>query len=326
MPAVRARRAVGRGVVAGVLDRGVEQRVGGVALRPAGRCSEAWGRRCGSAGRAGHSRIDWDVRSTHLPWKARSPTSDSRPPIACARSSTRSSAPRCRSYSRTRSGGTAAADPSTDWCVIACGTSISDSTPPSDSASVKTSRARGDPRRVRVAERDHAAEAGPADVVTPRRARAATRSPPARSRCAPPSAGAACAARGATRKQSSGPGTAPTEFCTKRTALVQRPGRARSPRRRPRPSARRGTSSWSARPRRRRARAGAGRPASRTCCRRPRARSRARATTAATSTTLSVGLVGVSTQISFVVVGRTAAATAARSRLVDHRVARGPSA
>ena len=45
--------------------------------------------------------------------------------------------------SRTRSGGTAAAEPSTDWWVIACGTSISDSTPPSDSASVNS--------RVRVA-------------------------------------------------------------------------------------------------------------------------------------------------------------------------------
>ncbi len=40
--------------------------------------------------------------------------------------------------SRTRSAGTAAAEPSTDWCVIACGTSISDSTPPSDSASVNS--------------------------------------------------------------------------------------------------------------------------------------------------------------------------------------------
>jgi len=39
--------------------------------------------------------------------------------------------------------GTAAADPSTDWCVIAWGTSIRDSTPPSDSASVN--------RRVRAA-------------------------------------------------------------------------------------------------------------------------------------------------------------------------------
>ena len=40
--------------------------------------------------------------------------------------------------SRTRSAGTAASEPSTEPCVIACGTSISDSTPPSDSASVKT--------------------------------------------------------------------------------------------------------------------------------------------------------------------------------------------
>ena len=44
--------------------------------------------------------------------------------------------------SRTRAApgpaGTAAAESSTDWCVIACGTSISDSTPPSDSASENT--------------------------------------------------------------------------------------------------------------------------------------------------------------------------------------------
>ena len=39
---------------------------------------------------------------------------------------------------RMRSAGTAASEPSTVWCVIAWGTSMSDSTPPSDSASVKS--------------------------------------------------------------------------------------------------------------------------------------------------------------------------------------------
>ena len=46
--------------------------------------------------------------------------------------------PRSPQLSRIRSAGTAAAEPSTDWCVMACGTSISDSTPPSDSASVNS--------------------------------------------------------------------------------------------------------------------------------------------------------------------------------------------
>ena len=59
---------------------------------------------------------------------------------ASVRSATRSSAASIPQLRRTRSAGTAAADPSTDWCVIACGTSISDSTPPSDSARLKTSQ------------------------------------------------------------------------------------------------------------------------------------------------------------------------------------------
>ena len=54
------------------------------------------------------------------------------------RSSTRSAGSSTPQLSRTRSAGTAAAEPSTDWWVIACGTSISDSTPPSDSASVNS--------------------------------------------------------------------------------------------------------------------------------------------------------------------------------------------
>ena len=226
--------------------------------------------------------------------------------------------------SRTRSAGTAAAEPSTDWCVIACGTSISDSTPPSDSASENTLVARADPRRVGVPERDHAAEAGPADVVDAWARRAATsRHGACRWRRAPPCAGAACAGRGA--RGSSRAARAPRRPRSGRSGpLVQRRGRARSARRRPRRSARRGTSWWSARRRRRRAPAAAGGPAWRTCCRRRRARCACGRSTASMSTTLSVGFVGVSTQISFVSVV-TAASTASRSRLVDHRVLEAPA-
>ena len=67
--------------------------------------------------------------------------------------------------SRTRSGGTAAAEPSTDWWVIACGTSISDSTPPSDSASVNSRVAAAIRVAPGMAEADHAAEARPAHVA-----------------------------------------------------------------------------------------------------------------------------------------------------------------
>ena len=57
---------------------------------------------------------------------------------ACSRSATRSSGSSMPHDSRTRSAGTAASEPSTDWWVIACGTSTSDSTPPSDSASANS--------------------------------------------------------------------------------------------------------------------------------------------------------------------------------------------
>ena len=84
---------------------------------------------------------------------------------AAARSVTRSSGASIPQLRRTRSAGTAASEPSTVWCVIACGTSMSDSTPPSDSASVKRLRRLGDGDGVGVAEGDHAAEARPAHVV-----------------------------------------------------------------------------------------------------------------------------------------------------------------
>ena len=106
---------------------------------------------------------------------------------------------------------------------------------------------------------------------TPRGARAGTRSPPARSRCARPPAGAACAGRGG--RGSSRTARAPRRPRSGRSARARAaPRRPPRPRRRRRRSARRGTWSPSARRRRRRARAGAARRAWRTCCRPPRAR------------------------------------------------------
>ena len=76
-------------------------------------------------------------------------------------------------------------------------------------------RRRGDPARVRMPERHHAAEAGPAHVVHPGRPAEvlAQRAPVVRV-CA--HANAERPEPRCTRKQSSGPGTAPTAFCTKR--------------------------------------------------------------------------------------------------------------
>ena len=127
-----------------------------------------------------------------------------------------------------------------------------------------------------------------------------------------------------TRKQSSGPGTAPIAFCTKRTRSCSARVAHDRPRRRRRPSARRGTSSSSARPRRRRARAGAGRRASRTCCRPRRARRRCARPRPATSITFSVGFVGVSTHTSLVS-GRTARRDRVEVGLVDHVVLEAPA-
>ena len=72
-----------------------------------------------------------------------------------------------------------------------------------------------------------------------------------------------------TRKQSNGPGTAPTEFWTKRTRSCSSASAQITRARRRRRSGRRGTWWSSGRPRSRRARAGAGRSAWRRCCRRP---------------------------------------------------------
>ena len=122
--------------------------------------------------------------------------------------------------SRTRSAGTAAAEPSTDWWVIACGTSISDSTPPSDSASVNS--------RVRAAicvasgwrKLTMPLNPGQRTSVTPGAARsisttaAALRAWASIRRCSVRSP--RC-----TRKQSNGPGTAPTAFWTNRSCSYQ---------------------------------------------------------------------------------------------------------
>ena len=129
-----------------------------------------------------------------------------------------------------------------------------------------------DARRVGVAERDHPAEAGPAHVLDTPRARRqelAHRAPVLG--CAPPPAGAACAARGG--RGSSRTARAPRPPRSARSA-PGRAGRGRPPppRRRPRRSARRGTW-WRSAPRRRRpARAGAAPRAWRTCCPPPPAR------------------------------------------------------
>ena len=64
--------------------------------------------------------------------------------------------------SRTSAGSTATVEPATDACVMRAGCSISDSTPPSDSASVNSRVPRHDVERGVLAaaqrERDHAAE------------------------------------------------------------------------------------------------------------------------------------------------------------------------
>ena len=82
---------------------------------------------------------------------------------AARRSSTRSSTSSMPTESRTRLSGTSSAEPATEAWVIAAGCSISDSTPPSDSARVKISVAAqtrsAASRPPADGERHHAAEA-----------------------------------------------------------------------------------------------------------------------------------------------------------------------
>ena len=200
--------------------------------------------------------------------------------------------------SRTRSAGTAAAEPSTDWCVIACGTSISDSTPPSDSASEKTLGRRRDPRSRRDGG-TRPCRRSPASA-RPRRppaSRSQLDDRAARSRRA--RATRRCSVRSPrwTRKQSNGPGHRADRVLHEADLLVQRRVARRSPRRRRRRSARRGTSWSSARRRRRRARAGAGATGVANVLSTTTSALRLRSITPARSITLSGGLVGVSTQI-----------------------------
>ena len=198
--------------------------------------------------------------------------------------------------------------------VIAAGTSTSDSTPPSDSASVNSLRALGDrdrpvgaarrPRGGRQ-ERDHPTEARVADlgdvVARPqelgdRRAFAWCRSTRRCSVRRPRS----------TRKQSSGPGTPPIAFWRKRSRSATASSDVTATPEDDVRMARRGTSSPSGTRCRHRASAAAGWPARRTCYRprsaaagRPRLRgaSTVRATSAM-STVLSSGFVGDSNQTS----------------------------
>ena len=164
----RLRRAVGRLVVDRGLDREVEQLVGRVRRareRGGGHGEQGAGRT--RAGGAAHLLPDRRATRSLEPCLAPTPAGATAA-IAWRRSSTRSAAASIPQLSRTRSAGTAAREPSTDWCVIACGTSISDSTPPSDSASANSFVARDDLDRVGMAEADHAGEAGPADVADAR--------------------------------------------------------------------------------------------------------------------------------------------------------------
>ena len=210
---------------------------------------------------------------------------------------------------------------------MACGTSMSDSTPPSDSASVKSSRPGHERGRLGVAEAHHPAEAGPADVaraaVVPQH-RDARR---ARGRVRAPCGGAASAARGA--RGSSRTARAPRRRRSARSAAAPPSPRPRS-RRRPRPcrSGRRGTSSSSARRSRRRGSSGcwlAGvakvlSTATSGCA----DAARAIAATPSTSMTSSVGFVGVSTQTRRVS-GRIAAGDGVEVGLVDEVVGQPPA-
>ena len=196
-------------------------------------------------------------------------------PIACARSSTRSSAASIPHESRTRSAGTAARG-ALDGLVRH---RLRDLDQRLDAAERLGQREQLRSPRRSGPRPDAGTRPSPRCRASGRRRRPSTPCEPvddrrARSRCAPPSAGAACAARGArgssraarARRRSSSARSAPPRDA---------PGRARSRRRRRRPSARRGTWSSSARRRPRRAPAAAGRPASRTCCRPRRTRRRA---------------------------------------------------
>ena len=200
--------------------------------------------------------------------------------MACARSSTRSSAASIPHESRTRSAGTAAAG-ALDRLVrhrlrdldqrLHAAERLGEREDLRSAQAIRVASGAGTRpcRRSRASGRRR----------RPRRPRSHSLTTRAFSVCA---AIRRCSVRSprCTRKQSSGPGTAPIEFCTKRTPSWRAGVAHDRPRRRPRRSARRGTSSSSARRRRRRAPAAAGRPASRTCCRRPRTRSRLRATIA----------------------------------------------
>ena len=128
---------------------------------------------------------------------------------------------------RTSAGSTSSGEPATDRWVIAAGTSMSDSTPPSDSASVKrcvpSAMATARSAAVRPSgtsgrhERDHPAEPGVEDgrhVAAPAQERRDGRG--IRRRAAP-SAGAASAARAGPGSNRADPGTAPIAFWRKRS-------------------------------------------------------------------------------------------------------------
>ena len=151
---------------------------------------------------------------------------------AVRRSSTRSSTSSMPTDSRTSESGTSSAEPATDMCVIWPGCSISDSTPPSDSARVNSSVAAhtrsAASRPPASGERHHPAEAahllgrhlvpgvlGQARVEHARRppgGRRASRRRARRCRSAAPCAPRASSTPRRVSQLSNGPGTEPTAF------------------------------------------------------------------------------------------------------------------
>src|SRR5215211_6320424 len=160
-------------------------------------------------------RQRWNTANQKRPSPHRAP--HGRPQVSAARrSATRSSGDSMPQERRTRSAGTAASDPSTDWCVITCGTSINDSTPPRDSARENRRVAEAIPVASGWRKETIPPKPGQRTSVTPSAPRRYSLTARALSVCAPTRRWSVRRPRW-TRKQSSGPGTAPTEFWTKRT-------------------------------------------------------------------------------------------------------------
>ena len=219
--------------------------------------------------------------------------------------------------------------------VIRPGCSISDSTPPSDSARVNTSARGAHVQRLLLAARDPERDDAAVPLHLPgwppraRGARRARGRSPARHAGWPARNSTTFSALSQCRSIRTAERLEPAQRRARRRTgrrprrwrsggsrpLGERRGRGRRARRRRRRSGRRSTSSWSARRRRRPATAAAGGTATRRCCRRRAARRRRARPPASASMSpmLSSGLVGVSTQTILVSPGRIAARTASTS-------------